>query len=245
MRVLYGPMESWRLGRSLGVDPLAARAKRCPFSCSYCQYGPTSRPTLRRQAYVRVERFRAAIEARGTVPADCVTFAGLGEPTLAANLPELATVARERLSLPLVLLTGSALLPDAGVRADLQAFDRVIATLNAADEVSFRQINGPAPAYRYSLQAIIDGLCRFRDTFEGQLVLQVMLLKANLHTAPALADLVHQVGPDEVQLNTPLQPALGGPVTAEEMNTAAVHFSGLPLSSVYAQMGGIGPLRVA
>jgi wyosine [tRNA(Phe)-imidazoG37] synthetase (radical SAM superfamily) len=245
MRVLYGPVESWRLGRSLGVDPLAARAKRCPFSCSYCQYGPTSRPTLRRQAYVRVERFRAAIEARGTVPADCVTFAGLGEPTLAANLPELAAVARERLSLPLVLLTGSALLPDAGVRADLQAFDRVIATLNAADEVSFRQINRPAPAYPYSLQAIIDGLCRFRDAFEGQLVLQVMLVKANLHTAPALADLVHQVGPDEVQLNTPLQPALGGPVTAEEVNAAAVHFSGLPLSSVYAQMGGIGPLRVA
>ncbi|HUT18038.1 MAG TPA: hypothetical protein VM366_02675, partial [Anaerolineae bacterium] len=64
------------------------------------------------------------------------------------------------------------------------------------------------------------------------------------HAAPAIADLVHQVGPDEVQLSTPLQPALGGPVTAEEMNAAAAHFSGLPLYSVYAQEGGIGPLRV-
>jgi wyosine [tRNA(Phe)-imidazoG37] synthetase (radical SAM superfamily) len=244
MRVLYGPVDSWRLGRSLGVDPLAARTKRCPFSCIYCQYGRTAHPTLRRQTYVRVERFREALAARGTPGADCVTFAGLGEPTLAANLAALAAVARDRLSLPLVLLTGSALLPDAGVRADLQAFDRVIATLNAADEASFRHINRPAPAYPYSLHAIVDGICRLRDAFEGQLVLQVMLVQANLHTAPAIADLARQVAPDEVQLNTPLQPALGGPVTAEEMCEAAVHFSGLPLCSVYAQEGGIGPLRL-
>jgi wyosine [tRNA(Phe)-imidazoG37] synthetase (radical SAM superfamily) len=244
MRVLYGPVESWRLGRSLGVDPLAARGKRCPFSCTYCQYGPTARPTLRHQVYVPVEQFRASVEARGPVSADCITFAGLGEPTLATNLPALAAAARERFALPLVLLTGSALLPDARVRAGLQAFDRVIATLNAADEASFRQINRPAPTYPYSLQAIVDGLCRLRDTFRGQLVLQVMLVQANLDAVPAIAALVHRVAPDEVQLNTPLQPALGGPVTAAEMSAVEAHFSGLPLYSVYAQRGGIGPLRV-
>jgi wyosine [tRNA(Phe)-imidazoG37] synthetase (radical SAM superfamily) len=245
MRVLYGPVESWRLGRSLGVDPLAARDKRCPFSCIYCQYGRTARRTLRRQAYVTVEGLRAAVNAKGPVPADCATFAGLGEPTLAANLPALVSVVRECLSLPAVLLTGSALLPDPRVRSDLQSFDRVIATLNAADEKSFRQINRPAPTYPYSMQAIVDGLRRFREAFAGQLVLQVMLIRANLRAAPAIADLVRRIGPDEVQLNTPLQPALGGPITAEEMDAAAAYLTGLPVCSVYARRNGGGPRRLA
>jgi wyosine [tRNA(Phe)-imidazoG37] synthetase (radical SAM superfamily) len=245
MRVLYGPVESWRLGRSLGVDPLAARGKRCPFSCLYCQYGRTMHPTLRRRAYLPVESLRASIEARGPVFADCATFAGLGEPTLATNLPALVAVVREQLGLPVILLTGSALLPDSRVRADIQAFDCVIATLNAADEASFRQINRPAPAYPYSLQAIVHALYGLRDAFAGQLVLQVMLTRANLEIAPAIADLVRQIAPDEVQLNTPLQPALGGPIAPDEMNAAQAHFAGLRLHNVYDDKNGIGPLRVS
>ena len=41
MRVIYGPVPSWRLGRSLGVDPLGGGEKRCTFDCLYCQLGPT------------------------------------------------------------------------------------------------------------------------------------------------------------------------------------------------------------
>ena len=245
MRVLYGPVESWRLGRSLGIDPLAARGKHCPFSCIYCQYGRTAHPTLRRHVYLPVERLCASIVARGPVSADCATFAGLGEPTLAANLPALVAVVRERLELPVVLLTGSALLPDPRVRADLQTFDRVVATLNAADDASFRQINQPMPNYPYSLQAIVHALCRFRDAFAGQLVLQVMLTRANLDVVPTIARLVRQIAPEEVELNTPLQPALGGPITPDQMSAAEAHFAGLRLHSVYAQGNGIGPLRVS
>ena len=245
MRVLYGPVASWRLGRSLGVDPLAARRKHCPFSCIYCQYGPTTQPALRRRVYVTVERLRSAIGALGMVQADCVTFAGLGEPTLAANLAALATIARQQLSLPLVLLTGSSLVPDAAVRTDMGAFDQVIATLNAADETSFRHINRPAAGYPYSLQALITALCRFRQEFAGRLVIQMMLVQANLAMAPAIAALIRRIAPDEVQLNTPLQPALGGPVTAEQIESAAEHFAGLPVCSVYDQEGGVGPLHVA
>jgi wyosine [tRNA(Phe)-imidazoG37] synthetase (radical SAM superfamily) len=244
MRVLYGPVASWRLGRSLGVDPLATRGKRCPFSCIYCQYGPTTRPTVRRQVYVPVERLRNAIRALGAVDADCVTFAGLGEPTLAANLAALATAARQELSLPLVLLTGSALLPNVDVRADMLAFDRVIATLNAADERTFRHINRPATSYSYSLQSLVEGLCRFREAYAGHLVVQVMLVRANLEAVPAIASLLRQIAPDEVQLNTPLQPALGGPLTAAEMRLAATHITGMPVSSVYDRGQGVGPLRI-
>ena len=44
MDVVYGPVRSRRLGRSLGVSLAAAGFKACNFNCSYCQYGWTKFP---------------------------------------------------------------------------------------------------------------------------------------------------------------------------------------------------------
>jgi wyosine [tRNA(Phe)-imidazoG37] synthetase (radical SAM superfamily) len=235
MRVLYGPIDSWRFGQSLGVDPLAARAKKCPFSCVYCQYGQTIRPTLRRGRFVSAQRLEAEARSLAETHIDCVTFAGLGEPTLASNLPELVATARELFGRPVIVLTGGGLLPRLDVRRDLQVFDQVVAKLDAPDEALFEQINRPASGYPYSLQAIVDGIRRLREGHAGRLVLQIMLLKANLSAAPQLAELARSLIPDEVQLNTPLQPALGGPISASEMERVEPLFAGMgTVRSVYS-----------
>ena len=233
MRILYGPIDSWRFGRSLGVDPLAARHKLCPFSCVYCQYGETPNRGMRRRAFVPVERLCAELGLMGDLSADCVTFAGLGEPTLATNLPVLVAAIRERCTLPVFLLTGGGLMPRADVRRDLTHFDRVVITINAPDEVLFRQLNRPARTYPYSLAAIVKGLSEFRQTYTGELILHVMLVHANLHLVPRIAALVRRLEPDGVQLNTPLQPALGRPISAREMRVAAEAFVGMAVRSVY------------
>lgn len=41
MSTVYGPVPSWRLGRSLGIDALLP-PKKCTFNCVYCQLGKTS-----------------------------------------------------------------------------------------------------------------------------------------------------------------------------------------------------------
>jgi len=233
MRTIYGPIDSWRFGRSLGIDPLAQRHKVCPFSCTYCQYGSTPEPTTRRRVWVSAEQLRADLQALGAVAADCVTFAGYGEPTLASNLPALVQVVREHLNLPMILLTGSALLSRSDVRQDISCFDTIVATVNAADETTFAHINRPGRGYPYPANAIVDGLRHLRQAYSGRLVLHVMLVQANVDTAPQIADLVHTLSPDEVQLNTPLQPALGAPLSKLDLLQAAQAFSGLPLRTVY------------
>jgi wyosine [tRNA(Phe)-imidazoG37] synthetase (radical SAM superfamily) len=233
MRTIYGPIDSWRFGRSLGVDPLAGRAKLCPLSCVYCQYGRTERLTLRRQIYVSADQLRSEMERLGDVEADCLTFAGLGEPTLARNLPDLVAVAREHLALPVVLLTGCGLLPREDVHRDLLAFDRVVAKLDAPDERLFEQINRPMSGYPYSLAAIVGGIRRFRQMYGGHLALQMMFIQANAHVAPHMAELARSLQPDEVQLDTPLQPALGGPLSADEMQEVVQAFAGLPVRCIY------------
>jgi wyosine [tRNA(Phe)-imidazoG37] synthetase (radical SAM superfamily) len=229
MRTLYGPVDSWRFGRSLGLDPLAARHKLCPFSCLYCQYGETRHPCLQRQAFVTAEQLHADLAALPPQDVDCITFAGLGEPTLAANLPALLDAVRKRFTQPTVLLTGGALLPDNAVQRDLTAFDRVAITLNAPNETLFRHINRPAPRYPYAWNAFIAALRRFRQAYEGQLIVHIMLIQANRAYAPHLAALARQLNPDQIHLNTPLKPALGGPLSPQEMQTAARAFEGLPV----------------
>jgi len=39
--VIYGPVDSRRLGRSLGINLLPTGYKLCAFDCIYCQYGRT------------------------------------------------------------------------------------------------------------------------------------------------------------------------------------------------------------
>jgi wyosine [tRNA(Phe)-imidazoG37] synthetase (radical SAM superfamily) len=93
MQFLYGPVASWRLGRSLGVDILSTKEKTCSFDCVYCQLGKTTNKTVDRQVYVKtdeIERELKAVADSITETTDVVTFAGMGEPTLGANLGEVA-----------------------------------------------------------------------------------------------------------------------------------------------------------
>jgi len=39
--IIYGPVNSRRLGRSLGINLLPTDYKLCTFNCLYCQYGWT------------------------------------------------------------------------------------------------------------------------------------------------------------------------------------------------------------
>jgi len=233
MRTLYGPIDSWRFGRSLGLDPLAARHKLCPFACLYCQYGETRQRSLRRKLFVPAERLLSDIDQLPPTELDCVTFAGLGEPTLARNLPSLLAAVRSRFSQPAILLTGGALLPNHAVQSDLMDFDQIVITINAPNESLFRQINRPAPHYPYSWSAVIDAIHRFSQTYGGTLTLQVMLVQANRDHVQEIAALARSLAPAEIYLNTPLQPAIGGPLSRQQMQAAASSFDGLLVRSVY------------
>ena len=49
---IYGPVYSWRLGESLGIDPLESAEKICNMDCIYCQLGKTEHITRERKVYV-------------------------------------------------------------------------------------------------------------------------------------------------------------------------------------------------
>ena len=234
MKIVYGPVPSWRLGRSLGVDPLRGTRKRCTFDCIYCQLGPTPSGPVLRDAWVVPAALADELRATQEVSADYVTFAGLGEPTLGSNLGELIRVVRESRRTPVAVLTNASLLGEPTVRAALHLADYVIAKVDAVKEEVFRQVN--RPRIPCAIEEIVEDIQAFRKTFRGRLALQMMFTQANVAQAKALAELAWSLMPDEVQLNTPLRPSPTPPLARADMAEIAAVFHGLPVLQVYKAM---------
>ena len=84
--IIYGPVSSWRLGRSLGVDLVSTRGKTCSFDCIYCQLGNTVHPLGERRQFVSMAQLAHELETVRDIAIDYATFSGVAEPTLASNL---------------------------------------------------------------------------------------------------------------------------------------------------------------
>ena len=229
-RVVYGPVPSWRLGRSLGID-LISRPKTCSFDCIYCQLGPTRRWTTRREEFVPTSRILEELEALPPVEVDFVTFSGMGEPTLAVNLGEVMVGIGDYLDCRLAVLTNSSLMGDPRVREELAMADVVVAKLDAPDEELFQEINRPEVGIR--LELVLEGLRRFREEYRGRLAIQIMFCSRNRDRAAEMASLIASLSPDEVQLNTPLRPSAAPALSPAELKDIAHAFAGPSVVMVY------------
>jgi len=165
------------------------------------------------------------------LPLDYITFSGVAEPTLAANLGPLVRAVRERSPYPIAILTNSSLMTREDVRRDLALFDLVAAKVDAPNEALFQAIN--RPFVPYSLEEIVEGIRRFREGFTGRVALQMMFVEANKDHASEMAELARELRPDEVQLNTPLRPSPVRPLSREEMELIQEAFQGLNVLNIY------------
>ena len=78
---VYGPVKSWRVGRSLGID-LIRDTSACSFRCVYCQLGKILEWSGERRPFVTTEEVIQDLKESAWRSADVVTFSGNGEPTL-------------------------------------------------------------------------------------------------------------------------------------------------------------------
>jgi wyosine [tRNA(Phe)-imidazoG37] synthetase (radical SAM superfamily) len=205
-KAVYGPVRSWRFGQSLGIDPIF-EVSTCSFNCIYCQLGNIQHVTAERKVYVStqkvIEDFKEVLASGAHF--DVITFSGSGEPTLATNLGEIGHELK-KLSpqTPLLVLTNSTNLRLPEVQADLQVMDRVIVKLDAPDNKTLQQMNRPSAGV--SLEKIMEGILAFKKIYKGELDVQMMFMPLNIGQIENLAELLKQIQPDVVQLNTPLRP---------------------------------------
>lgn len=219
MSVVYGPVPSWRLGRSLGIDPILP-PKTCTFDCVYCQLGHTVNKISVRLDVPPVDEERLKgellkeLEKIDVKSINVVTFSGCGEPTLNPRLGEMIRRVKDILpDVPVAVLTNSSLVCLKDVRKDLGEADIVVAKLDAADQKTFVSINRPADGIP-PIKEIIRCLTEFKREFTGILSLQVMLVDSSIpmrtniseDAINAIIDAIRAIEPDEVQVNTPTRP---------------------------------------
>lgn len=232
MKSIYGPVASWRLGKSLGVDLISSPEKICSFDCIYCQIEKTKNLTKQRQQFVETKKVEEELKhALETAQPDVITFSGMGEPTLATNMPEIIKYIRKITKIPIAILTNSSLLFHKDVQNTLKQIDIIVAKLDAPNSDLFKKISQPAEGITF--EKTIQGIKEMRQQFKGKFALQIMFMKINKNYAKELSDLAREIKPDEVQINTPLRPCSIKPLSVEELDEIEKYFNGLNTISVY------------
>ncbi|PTQ84484.1 wyosine [tRNA(Phe)-imidazoG37] synthetase (radical SAM superfamily) [Trichococcus patagoniensis] len=234
MKYIYGPVPSRRLGISLGVSPIPK--KTCNYSCIYCQLGKTDHFMNTREMFFPVAEILDEFDTflKSAVPFDVVTIVGEGEPTLYLGLGELMLGIKERTEKPIAVITNGALLYDPELRAELQAADIVLPTLDAYDAASFRRINRPHRTIDFD--QVNDGLITFSKEYSGALWIEIMLVDGINDDDESLskyAEALKKIKYDRVYINTPVRPpaeAYAKAISPERMNRAVDILGGIPIN---------------
>ena len=178
---IFGPVQSRRLGVSLGINLLPSDGKVCTFDCIYCECGFNKdfRPTLprptREETAAALEKKLVEMKSEGVLP-DVLTFAGNGEPTAH---PQFAEIIDDTIRLrdqycpeaKVSVLSNATMLHRPQVFEALLRVDNNIQKLDTVDEPFIQRVDRPTG--RYNVNEIISHLKRFN----GHVIIQTMFLK--------------------------------------------------------------------
>ncbi|MDD5254986.1 MAG: radical SAM protein [Candidatus Omnitrophica bacterium] len=210
MKYIYGPVQSRRLGLSLGVTLIPH--KTCTFNCVYCQLGRTSAYTSERKDYLPINEIlsevKSWLEGNKTQAAGLsyITLSGAGEPTLNRGIEELILGIKSLTTTEVALITNASLLRDPLNRRSVLNADLIVPSLDAATPTVFERIDRPAAGIR--IEDIIEGLVSLHREFKGKLWLEVMLVRGandDIRHIRKLKAAIDRINPDKIQLNSPVR----------------------------------------
>jgi len=232
MNIVYGPIASWRLGRSLGVDLICKSKKICSLDCNYCQIQKTEKITCEMASFISLNQLKNELKSSlDNTKLDVITFSGMGEPTLASNMPEAIDTIRDLSDKPIAILTNSTLLNNKIVQQTLIKIDIIVAKLDAVNNGLFKKISRPAE--NVTFKETIEGIKQMRKLFPKKFALQIMFMDENKDYIEKFVDLSHEIKPDEIQINTPLRPCNITPLSKDELELIERQFKEFNTISVF------------
>ena len=180
-QIIFGPIQSRRLGLSLGVNLLPTDAKICSFNCIYCECGFNT--TMQESPIPTREQVRVTLDAKlqemiaiNEIP-DVITFAGNGEPTLHAEFEGIIddTISLRNKYCPTAkvsVLSNSTRIHKPNVFNALNKVDNNILKFDSAIDRTMKLMDQPVGKY-INVAWFIEHLKKF----EGNLIIQTMFLR--------------------------------------------------------------------
>jgi len=218
--IIFGPVPSRRLGRSIGVNNIPYKV--CTYSCAYCQVGKANRMQVERQEFyspdIIVAQLEQKLDGLNAIDfPDYITIVPDGEPTLDIHLGELI-LKFKKFGIPVAVITNSSLINRKDVQDDLMHADYVSVKVDTVNLSSWKKINKPHKELTLSL--ILAGINDFSKKFKGILVTESMLLKDindSYDELESTAQFLKEINPDTAYIAIPTRPpAFEGTFPADE-----------------------------
>jgi len=215
--IIFGPVQSRRLGISLGINLLPLNRKACSFDCIYCECGLIKDDTAfskllpkRNEVQSHLEQKLSLMAKTGKYP-DVITFAGNGEPTIH---PEFAGIINDTIELRdkfckgtrVAVLSNSTRVKSPQVFDALLRVDDNIQKLDSAIPATIRLLNRPREDFN------LEETANTLKKFEGRVIIQTLFTRGiidgqrvdntTLEEIEEWLKLVKQVAPREVMIYT-------------------------------------------
>ncbi|NHG50201.1 radical SAM protein [Campylobacter jejuni] len=204
MKILFGPINSRRFGRSLGID-LSPSKKQCNFDCVYCEL-EAQKPQAKQDEIVSVEEIVLEVQniLEKNISFDFLTLTANGEPSLYPHLEELISSLRKiaKDKKLLILSNGTAVLDQDKFNALLK-LDVVKFSLDSAISKTFYRIDRALK--NIDLEKMIEKMAEFKIQFKGDLVMEILVVKDlndNEEEFIALNQALAKIAPLRVDLST-------------------------------------------
>lgn len=200
---------------------------------------------VEREAFYKPEEIAQGVKEKlkqvreKSEPIDYLTFVSDGEPTLDANLGREIGLLKSS-GMRVAVITNASLIWHEDVRQDLQEADWVSLKVDTVSKEIWRRINRPQKSLK--LEAILDGMLRFADSFKGELTTESMLIQGrndNSEEIEGMASFLAELRPDVAYLAIPTRPPAKRTVTAagEQAINMAYQIFSKRLSSVEYLIG--------
>lgn len=236
--ISFGPVQSRRLGKSLGVNNIIA-PKTCSYGCVYCQVGRTIKKSISRETFFDpMTIFRNVEQHLKILPPesfpDFLTIVSNGEPTLDINLGKTISLLK-RTNIPVAVITNSSLLFCDSVKEDLYPADWISLKVDAASDEIWKKINRPDE--KLDFEKHLKNIFLFADQYQGSLHTETMMVDG-LNDSPGhiakLGQIIKKIHPDKAYLSVPLRPPAEKwvkPPDTEKLNLAWQVFNGMDIAA--------------
>ena len=176
MNIIFGPINSRRFGRSLGID-LSPNKKQCNFDCLYCELSPNK----------TVDKYSDIISAEDILSElkdslnkykniDAITITANGEPTLYPYLDELIdNINLIKGDIKTLILTNSSTIYNKNIQQSLKKLDTIKLSLDCIDAKCLKKLDRAFKSI--TIDDIKKGLLEFKNIYSGNLVIEILLVE--------------------------------------------------------------------
>jgi len=176
MNIIFGPVNSRRFGKSLGID-LSPSKKQCNFDCLYCELEP-AKTVGQYDDILSVKEIMQALQDVLILhqDIDALTVTANGEPTLYPYLSELMDEINSiKGNINTLILSNASKINDTSVQKALMKFDTVKLSLDCSTARCLKRLDR---AYKgIDVEQIKEGMLNFKSQYSKPLIIEILMVK--------------------------------------------------------------------